>query len=127
MWPNARVSVRGGEQAANVLAMVRSESMARRGTKWTSEQEEAFKEPILRQYERQGSPYYSTARIWDDGIIDPLETRKVLALGISAARNRFTLRNDFISNTNNLLLSNMQYLYRKFHFSETHYLKNSAP
>jgi 3-methylcrotonyl-CoA carboxylase beta subunit len=87
MWPNARVSVMGGEQAANVLAMVRSESMARRGTKWTSEQEEAFKEPILRQYERQGSPYYSTARIWDDGIIDPLETRKVLALGISAALN----------------------------------------
>ena len=84
MWPNARVSVMGGEQAANVLAMVRSESMARRGTKWTSEQEEAFKEPILRQYERQGSPYYSTARIWDDGIIDPLESRLVLALGISA-------------------------------------------
>tara|TARA_Y100000758_G_C15868089_1_gene355636 strand:+ start:47 stop:526 length:480 start_codon:yes stop_codon:yes gene_type:complete len=87
MWPNARVSVMGGEQAANVLATVKSDSMARHGTKWTSEQEEAFKEPILRQYEEQGSPYYATARIWDDGVIDPAETRTVLALGISAALN----------------------------------------
>ena len=87
MWPNARVSVMGGEQAANVLATVKSDNMARHGTKWTSEQEEAFKEPILRQYEEQGSPYYATARIWDDGVIDPAETRTVLALGISAALN----------------------------------------
>ena len=66
---------------------MKSDNLARQGTKWTSEQEEAFKEPILRQYEEQGSPYYATARLWDDGIIDPVETRTVLALGISAALN----------------------------------------
>ena len=87
MWPNARVSVMGGEQAANVLATVRADSLARRGEIWTPVQEEEFKAPILRQYEEQGSPYYATARLWDDGVIDPAETRTALALGLSASFN----------------------------------------
>lgn len=87
IWPNARISVMGGEQAASVLATVRADSLERRGESWTPKQEEEFKGPILRQYEEQGSPYYSTARLWDDGIIDPAETRTVLALGLSAALN----------------------------------------
>jgi 3-methylcrotonyl-CoA carboxylase beta subunit len=82
MWPNARISVMGGEQAASVLAQVR------RGDKvWTAEEDEAFKAPIRQQYETQGHPYYASARLWDDGIIDPLETRRVLGLSISAALN----------------------------------------
>ena len=87
MWPNARVSVMGGEQAANVLATVRADNLAKRGESWTPVQEEEFKAPILRQYEEQGSPYYATARLWDDGIIDPAETRTTLALGLSASFN----------------------------------------
>jgi 3-methylcrotonyl-CoA carboxylase beta subunit len=79
-WPNARISVMGGEQAASVLATVR-------GDFETAEVEEAFKAPIREQYEAQGNPYYSTARLWDDGIIDPAQTREVLALSISAACN----------------------------------------
>ena len=85
MWPNARISVMGGEQAASVLATVRRDGLERRGESWSSEDEETFKHPIREQYEHQGSPYYSTARLWDDGIIDPLETRRVLGLGLAAA------------------------------------------
>ena len=81
MWPNARISVMGGEQAAAVLATVRRDQL---GDAWTAEEEEDFKKPIQDQYEEQGSPYYSTARIWDDGIIDPLDTRRALGLGLAA-------------------------------------------
>jgi 3-methylcrotonyl-CoA carboxylase beta subunit len=85
MWPNARISVMGGEQAASVLATVRRDGM--RGKEWAAEEEEAFKAPIREQYETQGHPYYASARLWDDGIIDPADTRLVLALSISAALN----------------------------------------
>jgi len=85
MWPNARISVMGGEQAASVLATVRRDGLERRGEDWSLEDEEAFKDPIREQYEHQGSPYYSTARLWDDGIIDPLETRRVLGMALEAA------------------------------------------
>jgi len=87
MWPNARISVMGGEQAANVLATIRRDGLAARGQSWPEAEEQAFKQPILDQYEQQGHPYYATARLWDDGIIDPLDTRVTLALGISAALN----------------------------------------
>src|SRR5690554_4044019 len=87
MWPNARISVMGGEQAAGVLAQVRRDGMARRGEAWSAEAEEAFKRPIREQYETQGHPYYATARLWDDGIIDPADTRRVLGLGLSASLN----------------------------------------
>ncbi|WP_394326430.1 carboxyl transferase domain-containing protein [Thermobifida cellulosilytica] len=87
MWPNARISVMGGEQAAAVLATVRRDQMAARGEEWTAEAEEAFKAPIRARYEEQGSPYYSTARLWDDGVIDPVDTRTVLGLALSAARH----------------------------------------
>ncbi|HVC54033.1 MAG TPA: carboxyl transferase domain-containing protein [Stellaceae bacterium] len=88
MWPNARISVMGGEQAASVLATVRRDGMAARGgDAWSEAEEEAFKAPIRGQYETQGHPYYASARLWDDGIIDPAETRDVLGLSISAALN----------------------------------------
>jgi 3-methylcrotonyl-CoA carboxylase beta subunit len=87
MWPNARISVMGGEQAAAVLATVRRDGMAGRGEEWSEAAEAAFKAPIRAQYETQGHPYYASARLWDDGIIDPADTRLVLALGISAALN----------------------------------------
>ena len=87
MWPNARISVMGGEQAASVLATVRRDGVESRGGSWSAAEEEAFKAPIRDQYERQGHPYYATARLWDDGIIDPADTRLVLGLGISAALN----------------------------------------
>jgi 3-methylcrotonyl-CoA carboxylase beta subunit len=87
MWPNARISVMGGEQAASVLATVRRDGMAARGQNWPAADEEAFKAPIREQYETQGHPYYASARLWDDGIIDPAETRTVLGLSISAALN----------------------------------------
>jgi 3-methylcrotonyl-CoA carboxylase beta subunit len=87
MWPNARISVMGGEQAASVLATVRRDGIEARGGSWGADEEEAFKAPIRDQYERQGHPYYATARLWDDGIIDPADTRRVLALGLSAALN----------------------------------------
>ena len=87
MWPNARISVMGGEQAANVLAEVKRGSTERAGEEWTRTGEEAFKAAIRDQYESQGHPYYSTARLWDDGIIGPTDTRMVLGLGISAALN----------------------------------------
>ena len=87
MWPNARISVMGGEQAASVLATVRRDGMEARGQTWPAEDEEAFKAPIRDQYETQGHPYFASARLWDDGIIDPADTRRVLALGLSAAMN----------------------------------------
>jgi 3-methylcrotonyl-CoA carboxylase beta subunit len=86
-WPNARISVMGGEQAANVLARVRRDALEAEGKSWSIEQEEEFKAPIRNQYEEQGNPYYATARLWDDGIVDPLDTRRVLALGLGAAQN----------------------------------------
>jgi 3-methylcrotonyl-CoA carboxylase beta subunit len=87
MWPNARISVMGGEQAASVLATVRRDGIEAKGGEWSAEDEESFKAPIRDQYEHQGSPYYSTARLWDDGIIDPLDTRRVLGMGLAAAAN----------------------------------------
>jgi len=87
MWPNARIGVMGGEQAASVLATVRRDGIEARGGAWSAEEEEAFKAPIREQYEVQGHPYYSSARLWDDGVIDPAETRRVLALGLSASLN----------------------------------------
>jgi len=87
MWPNARISVMGGEQAASVLATVRRDGLELKGQSWSAEQEEAFKAPIRDQYEAQGHPYYASARLWDDGVIDPAETRNVLGLGLSAALN----------------------------------------
>jgi 3-methylcrotonyl-CoA carboxylase beta subunit len=87
MWPNARISVMGGEQAAAVLATVRRDGITGRGGQWSADEEEAFKAPIRAQYELQGHPYYATARLWDDGIIDPADTRTVLGLGLSAAMN----------------------------------------
>ncbi|WP_119353701.1 carboxyl transferase domain-containing protein [Azohydromonas sediminis] len=87
MWPNARISVMGGEQAASVLATVRRDGIEAKGGTWSAEDEEAFKAPIRAQYERQGHPYYASARLWDDGVIDPADTRRVLALGLSASLN----------------------------------------
>jgi len=87
MWPNARISVMGGEQAASVLATVKRDGIESKGGSWSTEQEESFKAPIRAQYESQGHPYYATARLWDDGVIDPLDTRACLALGLSAAFN----------------------------------------
>jgi 3-methylcrotonyl-CoA carboxylase beta subunit len=87
-WPNARISVMGGEQAANVLAQVKRDQKERAGETWTAADEAAFKQPILEQYEQQGHPYYASARLWDDGVIDPAQTRQVLGLAISAALNR---------------------------------------
>jgi 3-methylcrotonyl-CoA carboxylase beta subunit len=87
MWPNARISVMGGEQAAMVLSQVRRDNIEAGGRKWSVEEEEEFRAPIRAQYEEQGHPYYATARIWDDGIIDPADTRHVLGLALSAAAN----------------------------------------
>ena len=87
MWPNARISVMGGEQAAGVLATVKRDGIEAKGGQWSMEEDEAFKAPIRRQYEDQGHPYYATARLWDDGVIDPADTRRVLALGLAATRN----------------------------------------
>ena len=87
MWPNARVSVMGGEQAAAVLAQVKRDQKEREGASWSAEEEAAFKQPVLDNYEQQGHPYYASARLWDDGVIDPAETRDVLGLAISASLN----------------------------------------
>jgi 3-methylcrotonyl-CoA carboxylase beta subunit len=87
MWPNARISVMGGEQAASVLATVKRDGIEAKGGQWSAEEEAAFKAPIKEQYEVQGHPYYATARLWDDGVIDPADTRRVLALGLSASLN----------------------------------------
>lgn len=87
MWPNARISVMGGEQAASVLATVRRDGIEAKGGQWSAEEEAAFKQPIRDQFEREAHPYYATARLWDDGIIDPADTRRVLALALSASLN----------------------------------------
>jgi 3-methylcrotonyl-CoA carboxylase beta subunit len=87
MWPNARISVMGGPQAASVLATVRRDNIEAKGGTWSKEEEDAFKQPILEQYDRQGHPYYATARLWDDGVIAPEDTRRVLGLALSAALN----------------------------------------
>ena len=95
MWPNARISVMGGEQAAAVLATVKRDGIEAEGGSWSAEEEEAFKAPIREQYEREGHPYYASARLWDDGIIDPKDTRRVLGLSISAALNAPILKTNF--------------------------------
>ncbi|PYR66475.1 MAG: methylcrotonoyl-CoA carboxylase, partial [Acidobacteria bacterium] len=87
MWPNARISVMGGEQAAGVLATVKREQLARESKTISTEEEEQIRQPILEKYDAEGSPYYSTARLWDDGILDPAQTRNVLGLALSAAFN----------------------------------------
>ena len=88
MWPNARISVMGGEQAATVLATVRRDAIEAKGGAWSRDDEDRFKAPIREQYEREGHPYFASARLWDDGVIDPADTRRVLALGLSASFNR---------------------------------------
>ncbi|PZU89614.1 MAG: methylcrotonoyl-CoA carboxylase [Shinella sp.] len=95
MWPNARISVMGGEQAASVLAQVRRDSMEAQGKDWPIEEKEAFKAPIRKKYETEGHPYHASARLWDDGLIDPADTRMVLGLGISAALNAPVERTQF--------------------------------
>jgi 3-methylcrotonyl-CoA carboxylase beta subunit len=85
MWPNARISVMGGEQAASVLATVKRDGLEAAGQEWSDEDEQAFKDPIRAAYDEQGSAYYSTARIWDDGVIDPADTRRVLGIALEAA------------------------------------------
>src|SRR3546814_9200631 len=92
MWPNARISVMGGEQAASVLATVKRDGIEAGGGSWSKDEEEAFKNPIRAQYDRQGHPYYASARLWDDGIIDPADTRMVLGLGLSTAQGRTSTR-----------------------------------
>ena len=87
MWPNARISVMGGEQAANVLAQIQRDRREREGGELTAEEETAIKEPIIERFEAEGHPYYSSARLWDDGVIDPRDTRSVLGLSLSAALN----------------------------------------
>ena len=87
MWPNARISVMGGEQAASVLATVKRDGIEAKGGKWSKQEEETFKAPLREQYERQGHPYYATARLWDDGIIDPADTRRALGLALAVAEN----------------------------------------
>jgi 3-methylcrotonyl-CoA carboxylase beta subunit len=87
MWPNARISIMGGEQAAGVLATIRHDGMALKGGEWSAEEEEKFKAPIRSQYETQGHPYYATARMWDDGVVDPAQARRVLGLCFAAALN----------------------------------------
>jgi len=88
MWPNARISVMGGEQAASVLATLRRDGFEAEAREWAKADEEAFKAPIRAKYEAEGSPYYATARLWDDGIVAPQETRRVLSLAFSATLNR---------------------------------------
>lgn len=95
MWPNARISVMGGEQAASVLAQVKRDGIEAQGKTWPADEEEEFRRPIREQYETQGHPYYASARLWDDGIIDPADTRMVLGLGISATLNAPPMKTDF--------------------------------
>lgn len=87
MWPNARISVMGGEQAAGVLAQIKKDNMARKGDSWSADEEATFKQPIIDTYEEQGHPYYASARLWDDGVIDPAQTRQVLGLSLQASLN----------------------------------------
>jgi len=86
-WPNSKISVMGGEQAASVLATVRRDALEAQGKAWSAEEEAAFKAPTREQFEQQGSPYYATARLWDDGIVDPAQTRRMLGMGLAAAAN----------------------------------------
>ena len=95
MWPNARISVMGGESAATVLSIVKREGLEARGQTWSSEEEESYKQELRQQYESQGHPYYATARLWDDGVIDPADTRDLLGLGIEAALNAPIEKTDF--------------------------------
>lgn len=95
MWPNSRISVMGGEQAAGVLAQITQEQRRREGKPWTKEEEDALKTPIIKRFEAEGSPYFSSARLWDDGIIDPAHTRQVLGLSLSAALNAPIPKTDF--------------------------------
>ncbi len=95
MWPNSRISVMGGEQAASVLATVRRDGIEAAGRIWSPAEEEAFKAPIRAQYETQGNPYYATARLWDDGIVDPAQTRRILGLGLSASLNAPIAKTNF--------------------------------
>jgi 3-methylcrotonyl-CoA carboxylase beta subunit len=88
MWPNARISVMGGEQAAGVLAQVRRTQIENAGDEWPAEDEQAFKQPIIDNFETQAHPYYASARLWDDGVIDPRDTRRVLGLALSASLNK---------------------------------------
>ena len=88
MWPNARISVMGGEQAASVLATIRRDGIEASGDSWSAEDEQSFKQPIRDSYDAEGHPYHATARLWDDGVIDPAQTRQVLGLAISASLNR---------------------------------------
>ena len=87
MWPNSRICVMGGEQAVGVLLTLKMEGLKKKGKTMTKREQKAFKKPVLERYEHEASPYYSTARIWDDGILDPLDTRMALALGISMSLN----------------------------------------
>jgi 3-methylcrotonyl-CoA carboxylase beta subunit len=87
MWPNAKISVMGGEQAASVLATVRRDQFEARGEEWPVADEEEFKRPVREQYERQGNAYYASARLWDDGVIDPMDTRTVVGLALTACAN----------------------------------------
>ncbi|KAF2366185.1 Acetyl-CoA carboxylase [Trinorchestia longiramus] len=87
MWPNARISVMGGEQAAGVLAQITRDQRAREGKQFSAEEEAALKAPIIKRFEHEGSPYYSSARLWDDGVIDPVDTRPVLGMALCAALN----------------------------------------
>jgi 3-methylcrotonyl-CoA carboxylase beta subunit len=86
-WPNSRISVMGGEQAASVLATIKRDAMEARGETWSTADEAAFKAPVLARYESEGDPYYASARLWDDGIIDPAQTRDVLGLAYAATLN----------------------------------------
>ncbi len=87
MWPNARISVMGGEQAAGVLVQVKVEQLHAAGKELSPAEADAIRQPVMEKYEREGNPYFSTARIWDDGIVDPMDTRQVVALGIAMASN----------------------------------------
>jgi 3-methylcrotonyl-CoA carboxylase beta subunit len=87
MWPNARISVMGGEQAASVLATVKRDGIESRGDAWSADEEARFRQPLLDQYEHQGHPYYASARLWDDGVVDPADMRRLLGLAISASLN----------------------------------------
>jgi 3-methylcrotonyl-CoA carboxylase beta subunit len=94
-WPNARTSVMGGEQAASVLATIKREALERSGETFSAEEEEELKAPIREQFERQGHPYYASARLWDDGVIDPLDTRRVLGLALALTRSQETAATRF--------------------------------
>ena len=95
MWPNARISVMGGEQAADVLATIKQDQMAKQGKSLNKSEIKKVRNPILEKYEIEGNPYYSTARLWDDGVIDPLDTRMILALGLSTSLNKSIDNSDF--------------------------------